>query len=74
MKCAICKNGDLEPGHATVTLSRGDSTVVIKGVPADICDNCAEYYLTEDVARRVYAVADAAVRTGAEVQVLRYAA
>ena len=74
MKCVICRTGALTPGRTTVTLSRGESTVVIKGVPADLCDNCAEYYLVEDIARRVYAVADDAVKAGAEVQIVRYAA
>jgi hypothetical protein len=36
--------------------------------------NCAECYLSADVADRFYAVADEAARAGAEVQVVRYAA
>jgi YgiT-type zinc finger domain-containing protein len=74
MNCSICKEGLLAPGRTTVVLSRGESTVVIKGVPADVCDTCAEYYLSDDVAGRVYAVAEDAVRAGAEVQIVRFAA
>ena len=74
MNCQICKSGEMRPGTATVTLSRGESTIVIKGVPADVCDNCSEYYLSEETARRVYKLADDAVRAGAEVEVLRFAA
>jgi hypothetical protein len=43
-------------------------------VPAGICDNCEEYHLSEEVALKVYAVADLAVRSGAEVEILRFAA
>jgi YgiT-type zinc finger domain-containing protein len=74
VNCSICKDGTLAPGHATVVLTRGESTVVIKNVPADICDTCAEYYLTDDIAARAYVVAEDAVRAGAEVQIVRFAA
>ena len=74
MKCQICKNGELSAGTTTVSLTRGESTVVIKAVPAEVCDNCGEYYLSEKVTRQVYAIADDAVRSGAEVEVLRFAA
>jgi YgiT-type zinc finger domain-containing protein len=72
--CPICRHGELAPGVVTVTLSRSESAIVIKDVPADVCDNCGEYYLTEDITRRVYTMADDAVRAGAEVEILRFAA
>lgn len=39
MKCVICKHGETRPGKTTVTLERGGATIVVKGVPAWICDN-----------------------------------
>jgi len=74
MKCVICRHGQTALGVATVTLQRGDATVIIKAVPADICDNCAEYYLNEAVTEKVLEQADAALRAGAELEVRRYAA
>ena len=61
-------------GHTTIALQRGESTIILKGVPAGICDNCEEYHLSEAVALKVSALADAAVRSGAEVELLRFAA
>ncbi len=72
--CIICRNGEVAPGQATVTLQRRQTTIILKGVPADVCDNCGEFYLSESVAKRVFEVADAAVRSGAEVEILRFAA
>ncbi|MFZ2725131.1 MAG: type II toxin-antitoxin system MqsA family antitoxin [Methylococcaceae bacterium] len=46
MKCAICRNGYTEQGFTTVTLERNQSTLVFKQVPADICENCGEIYLS----------------------------
>ena len=74
MKCVICKTGEIHPGRATVTLQRGGTTIVIKEVPADICDNCGEYFLSEELSARVLAIADEAVHKGTEVEVLRWAA
>jgi len=74
MKCVICKTGEIKPGLVTVTLLRGDTTVLIKGTPAEVCENCGEYYLGEVVARKVYAQAEEAVQRRAEVEILRYAA
>jgi YgiT-type zinc finger domain-containing protein len=74
MNCVICKTGQMQTGHTTVSLQRGDTTVVIKGVPAQICDNCGEYFLSEEMTQRVLTMADAAVTKGAEVEILRWAA
>jgi YgiT-type zinc finger domain-containing protein len=73
MKCVICKQGEIAPGTATVTLRRGECILIFKNVPADICDNCAEYYLSEAVTEKLLQQADAAIRDGAE-QILRFAA
>ena len=74
MRCVICKAGDTGPGEVTVTLQRGGTVVIIRDVPAAICENCGEYYLDETVAGKVYAQGEEAVRRRAEVEILRYAA
>jgi hypothetical protein len=57
-----------------VTLRRGETTVLIKGVPAEVCDNCDEYYLSDSVTGQVLELAEDAVKKGAEVEILRFAA
>jgi len=52
MTCVICKQGLTHDGTTIVTLGGGHTTVVIKGVPAEICENCGEYYLSEEVTAR----------------------
>ncbi len=74
MKCAICKHGETHSGKATTTLQRGKTTVIIKEVPAEICNNCGEDYFSEKITRRVMALAEEAVKKGAEVEILRFAA
>jgi len=74
MTCVLCKTGQPHPGTVTVTLERNRTVIVFKEVPADICQNCGEYYLSEAVTRRIYQQAEEAVQRNAEVEVLRYAA
>jgi YgiT-type zinc finger domain-containing protein len=74
MKCAICKTSNTAPGTATVTLQRGDSVVVIKEVPAEVCGQCGEYYLDDSTTAKVLAMAEAGVAHHAEVEILRFAA
>jgi YgiT-type zinc finger domain-containing protein len=73
MKCVICKHGETHPGVTTITLQRGERTLVIKDVPADICENCGEYYLSEAVSARLYRQAEQSLKRGAEVEIGRYA-
>jgi len=72
--CLLCKHGATHPGTTTVTLERGRTVVVIRDVPANICENCGEYYLDSSVTQEVYQRAEAAVARNTEVEILRYAA
>jgi len=74
MKCVICKQGQTHDGLTTVTLDRGRTTVIIKDVPAQVCENCGEYYLSEEVTDKVQNLAQQAFQQGVEIEVLRYAA
>lgn len=74
MDCVICKNGITHPSEVNVVLQREDCTVIIKNVPADVCENCGEYYLNDDITAKVLATAEEAASKGAEVEILRYAA
>lgn len=74
MKCVICKMGETSPGQVTVTLQRGELTVLIKNVPAQICENCGEYYLSDDITDQVLKQAEASAAKNAEVEILRFAA
>lgn len=73
MKCVVCKQGKTHPGLAVVTLQRDERIIVIKGVPAEICENCGEYYLSGEIAKRVYQQAEESLEHGAEVEIGRFA-
>jgi len=74
MKCVICKIGEMHEGKVTVTLQRDESIIIIKNVPAEVCENCGEYYLSEQVTQTVMQIADKAAENKPEVEILQYAA
>lgn len=74
MKCVVCKQGETKPGTATVTLERNGTTLVIKGVPAEVCGNCGEDYIGEETARRLLKDAEEAAQAGVQVDVRRFVA
>lgn len=74
MRCILCKQGNTKSGMVTVTLQRGDTIVIIKGVPAQACENCGEYYLNDEITERVLSMAEEAVKKNVEVEILRFAA
>ena len=39
-----------------------------------MCDNCGEYYLSSEITAQVLEKAESAVQSGAEVEILRFAA
>ena len=74
MKCAICKQGELHPGPATVTLTKDGLTLVVKEVPALVCGNCGEEYVDKETTARLLKTATDAARAGVEVDVRTYTA
>jgi YgiT-type zinc finger domain-containing protein len=74
MKCALCKNGETKPGMVTISLNKNETVVVIKNVPADVCANCGEYYLSSTVTSDILNKAEIAASKGVEVEIIRYVA
>jgi len=74
MKCVVCKQGETKVGKATITLERDGTTLVVKGVPARVCTNCGEEYVSEEITARLLKNAEEAARAGVQVDVREYIA
>ena len=74
MKCLICKEGETKPGKVTVTLEREKTTLVIKGVPAQVCENCGEEYVDDKTTQTLLKIAEDAAKAGVQVDVRQYVA
>ena len=73
-RCVICKNGNSHPGKATATLERAGTTLIVRGMPAEICENCGEEYVDESAATSLLKTAEEAARAGAHVDIREFAA
>ncbi|WP_236974164.1 type II toxin-antitoxin system MqsA family antitoxin [Membranihabitans maritimus] len=71
MECTLCKNGITEKGHVTVTLEKGETIVLIKNVPAEVCTNCGHYYLSSEMTKLVLKKGNEAYAKGAELEVVK---
>ncbi len=71
MECVICKYGTTSSGYVTVTLEKDNSIVLLKNVPAHICDNCGHYYLDSNISKFVLERANEAIKNGAELEVIK---
>ena len=74
MKCAICRHGITTAGYTTVVLERGQTTVVFKKVPAQICDTCGEEYISESVNKALLRQAHEQWKRGIIIEMLDFAA
>ena len=72
MKCAICRHGHTESGFTTVTLERNQTTLVFKQVPADICANCGEVYLSLEINRSLLKQAEQELKRGVFLEMVNY--
>ena len=73
MRCTVC-GGELKLLKTDPPLRVGDATIVIlKDLPALQCDQCPEYLLEDPVLERVDQILTT-VDSGAELEIIRYAA
>ena len=70
MDCTICKVGNTEQGLVTVTLERGETIVLIKKVPAQVCQNCGHYFLDSETTKLVLDRGNDAISKGSELEIV----
>jgi YgiT-type zinc finger domain-containing protein len=72
MKCAICKEASTKPGTTTVAFERDCLTMVVKCVPAQVCHNCGEAYISEWITAELLKDAEERAKTSAQVEIRQY--
>lgn len=74
MKCLVCRHGETLPGTATLVMERDGLTLVLKHVPAEVCENCGEEYIDEAAADTALASAERAAADGVTVEIREFKA
>jgi YgiT-type zinc finger domain-containing protein len=73
MECVHCK-GNLIAGSVNYPVDLGDKFILIKEVPASICNQCGEYYLDDDIFIKVEDIVNhvKAAKFGIEIEVVNF--
>jgi YgiT-type zinc finger domain-containing protein len=72
-RCLACNEGTLTPGTTTATFDAEGTTVVIRNVPAEVCDACGAGTFDPATSERLLELAAAAAGwSGAPVQICDY--
>ena len=60
--------------RSTVTLERGEFTYIVKGLPAQVCPNCGEDYVSEQITSELLKAAGQMIQSGTLVDIRHYLA
>ena len=72
MTCAICRRGELSHGATTLTLERGATVLVLRDVPAQVCQACGEAYVSADTTDHALGLLTTAAGAGVQAEVRQY--
>ncbi|MCL6100504.1 MAG: type II toxin-antitoxin system MqsA family antitoxin [Bacteroidetes bacterium] len=74
MKCMICKSGETADGKTIVTLNREETVIVFKSVPCQVCNNCGEKYIEQNITESLLNIAEEVNSSGVQVDIREYKA
>lgn len=67
--CPLC-GGDRVPGRVTFTADLGTGVVVVRNVPATVCDQCGAEWIDDTTAAELEGMTADARRRGTQVEVM----
>lgn len=71
MNCVLCK-ANLTKGNVNHIVDLGEGIIIIKNVPANICEQCGEYYLDTNTALKIESILEDIKKNKAEVFIVNY--
>jgi YgiT-type zinc finger domain-containing protein len=72
VECVICKNGTSKQGLVTFSMERNNVIIVFKNVPAMVCPNCGDFYLSEDTTTLLLEKAAKTAEKGVEFEIINF--
>ena len=58
--CPICRGGKRQPGSTTFTVDLGFGVIVVRDVPAQVCDLCGTDWIEDETAETLERIVDQA--------------
>ena len=59
-RCPVCHGGHKQPGTTTFTVELGFGVVVVRDVPAKVCDLCGTDWLEDSIAEKLEKIVEQA--------------
>ena len=72
-KCPLC-SGDLKEGLTVETFLEDDKVIVVKDIPAEVCQECGEAFIKSSVAGDIEKILDKLDEIQSEISVVHYKA
>ncbi len=69
--CPLC-GGEQRPGHTTMTIDLEKAVIVVRKVPAEVCQQCGESWIDHETARRLEGLVEEVRRKPTEVEILHW--
>lgn len=70
--CPLCRGGIKKPDVTTYTVELGFGVIVIRNVPALVCDQCGSDWIEDDVAEKLEIIVDSARKKHPVVEVANW--
>lgn len=70
--CPLCRSGIKRPGKTTFTVDLGFGVVVMRNVPAQVCDQCGSDWIEDKVAEKLEQVVEFARKKHTVVEVANW--
>lgn len=70
--CPLCRGGVKRPDVTTYTVELGYGVVVIRNVPALVCDQCGSDWIEDDVAEKLETIVNSARKKHPIVEVANW--
>ncbi|MFL0194286.1 type II toxin-antitoxin system MqsA family antitoxin [Clostridium sp. WILCCON 0269] len=71
MNCILCKSNMID-GKVNHIVDLDGHIIIIKGVPANICRQCGEYFIENNIALKLEKIVEEAMKNKAEIFVVNY--
>lgn len=72
MNCIICRQAELIDGFTSIPFERDEFRLLMRNVPAQVCPNCGEALVDEDVAAELLKKTEDVFEQGLQDEVRDY--
>lgn len=70
--CPVCRGGIKKPGVCTFTVELGYGVVVVRNVPALVCDQCGSDWIEDEIAEKLEIITNSARKKHPIVEVANW--